>query len=333
MYSGPKPHAKPVAGKLRIGAIDAARGVALLAMALYHFTWDLEFFGYVMPGLTAVGGWKVFARCIASSFLFLAGVSLVLAHGDAIRWRGFRRRWTMVAGAAVLISVVTWFATPDSFIFFGILHEIALASLLGLALLRLPWLVNVVIAGIVVAIPFWLRHPVFDQPWLWWLGLAPVNPRSNDYVPLFPWFAAVAFGMAAAQAAIRHGLTERLARLKVAPPFGWLGFLGRHSLAFYLVHQPVLIGCVWLAAQLFPAQAIPPEARFTQSCRTTCGQTRDAEFCSDYCACMLDDLAASGQLPRLFSGSPDDALRRQVSDAAGYCTAAVESETPEEPTP
>ena len=67
----------------RIEAIDLARGIALVAMAVYHFTWDLEFFGYLEPRTTAVGGWKLFARVIASSFLFLVGVSLVRGRNDA----------------------------------------------------------------------------------------------------------------------------------------------------------------------------------------------------------------------------------------------------------
>ena len=80
------------ASPARITAIDAARGVALIAMAIYHFTWDLQFFGYLEPGTATTGGWKLFARCIASSFLFLVGVGLVLAHGHGIRWPGFGRR-------------------------------------------------------------------------------------------------------------------------------------------------------------------------------------------------------------------------------------------------
>ncbi|TIY10607.1 MAG: DUF1624 domain-containing protein, partial [Mesorhizobium sp.] len=166
----------------RIIAIDVARGVALLAMASYHFTWDLEFFGYTDPGLTAFGWWKFYARCIASTFLFLVGVSLFLAHGKQIRWNGFWKRFAMVAGAALAISAATRLATPDSFIFFGILHEIALASLLGLAFLRLPALLTLVVAAFVITAPLYLRSEIFDHPALWWVGLSATNPRSNDYV-------------------------------------------------------------------------------------------------------------------------------------------------------
>ena len=85
----------------RITAFDLLRGIALIAMASYHFTWDLEFFGYTDPGLTAFGWWKIYARCIASTFLFLVGVSLYLAHGRQIRWNGFWKRFAMVTGAAI----------------------------------------------------------------------------------------------------------------------------------------------------------------------------------------------------------------------------------------
>jgi len=124
--------------KSRIELIDAARGGALIAMAIYHFAWDLEFFGYAAQGMTAVGGWRLFARSIASSFLFLVGFSLLLAHVRGVRWQSFWWRMVQVGGAAAAITLVTYFATPDAFIFFGILHHIALASLVGLVFLRLP---------------------------------------------------------------------------------------------------------------------------------------------------------------------------------------------------
>jgi uncharacterized membrane protein len=228
----------------RIEAIDAARGIALLAMVSYHFTWDLEFFGYVTPGLTAFGGWKIYARCIASSFLFLVGFSLMLAHGNGIRWNGFGKRLAMIVAAAAAITIATWFATPGSFIFFGILHHIALASLLGLAFLRFPAWALAVAAILVAMAPQFLRMPIFDHPGLWWLGLSTISPRSNDYVPLFPWFAAVLAGMAAARFARDFGLLARLGGELPQPALRPLVKIGQHSLAFYLIHQPVLIACL-----------------------------------------------------------------------------------------
>ena len=314
----------PNAPKLpRIEAIDLARAIALIAMAIYHFTWDLEFFGYVEPGLTGHGGWKLFARCIASSFLFLVGVSLLLAHGRGIRWRGFLIRFAMVAGAALAISVVTYFAVPDAFIFFGILHEIAVASLLGLLFLRLPALLTLVVAAAVIAAPFYVRSALFDHPWLWWLGLSPEDPRSNDYVPIFPWFGAVLVGIAAAKLAAWAGLLERLARLK-APRLGLLQLAGRHSLAFYLIHQPVLIGCVWLFAQIFPAATASPEVQFRQSCEAQCSDFRDEEFCTRYCACMLDALEANGSANDVFSDSLTAAERAQLQGLANECTERID---------
>ncbi len=307
----------------RIVVIDALRGAALLAMASYHFTWDLEFFGYAAPGLTAFGGWKFYARCIASSFLFLVGVSLVLAHGRGIRWDGFWKRFAMVAGAAAAITLVTLIAVPQGFIFFGILHEIALASLLGLLFLRLPALPTLVVAALVIAAPHYVRSPAFDHPALWWVGLSSVDPRSNDYVPLFPWFGAVLTGMGVAKLAAAAGVLDRLATLS---PGRWLRPLilaGQHSLAFYLIHQPVLIGCIWLFSQIAPATALSPRDAFTASCHASCRQVRDDAFCTSYCGCMLERLGSGDMLARLDKGDVDAALKARVADLASTCTAEV----------
>lgn len=305
----------------RIEAIDLARGVALVAMAIYHFTWDLEFFGYADPGMTAQGGWKLFARAIASSFLFLVGVSLVLGHGKGIRWNGFLRRLAMVAAAAAAISIVTYIAVPGGFIFFGILHQITVASLLGLLFLRLLAAVTLIAAVAVIAAPNFLRSTFFDHPAWWWLGLGSFNPRSNDYVPVFPWFGAVLAGIGAARLAEAQGLFARLAAMR---PGAWsrpLLFAGRHSLAFYLIHQPVLIACVWVFAQIVPPQTVPREVSFLRACERQCGELRDGEFCTRYCACMLDSLERDGIADQVFSGERSDILTSQVEGLAGMCTA------------
>ena len=320
----------PASGSNRIDAIDIARGVALLAMAIYHFTWDLEFFGYAEPGLTAVGGWKLFARAIASSFLFLVGVGLYLGHRKEIRWRPFARRLAMIVAAALAITVVTYFATPDNFIFFGILHQIALASVLGLAFLRLPAVVILAAAAAVIAGSYYLTSPAFDHPIWWWTGLSADRPRSSDYVPLFPWFGAVLAGIGCAKIADGAGVFGRM-RGKLYG--GWSTpfiFAGRHSLATYLIHQPVLIGLIWTFAQIFPPPTVPEDVKFTQACERGCAAERDPAFCTSYCACMLEEIEGGGLLDQAFSPNPPQEFRDKVPDMAALCTGMTEEAAPEQ---
>lgn len=236
----------------RLHFIDYARGWAIIAMAIFHFTWDLEFFGFVEPGLTSTFEWKTFARCIASSFLFLAGVSLILGHDPVIRINSFVNRMMWLVGAAAIISTATFYAMPNAPIFFGILHAIAGASVIGLVLRKLSPVLLVLLATLIFLAPFYLRSEFFDTPLLWWVGLNASIPRSNDYVPLLPWLAPFLFGMAIAKLFKAHGIFEKW-RDRQSPPHNIfskaLCFAGRHSLATYLLHQPILLGVVWLAAQ------------------------------------------------------------------------------------
>ena len=231
----------------RIELIDLLRGLALIAMTLFHFGWDLEMFGFADPGFASQPAMVWFARCIASSFLVLVGYSLVLAHTPKIRWPVFWKRMAMVAGAALLITIATFFATPGVFIFFGILHHIALASLFGLLFLRAPaWLTGLATLA-VLAIFANGRTDFFDAPIWWWTGLNATLPRSTDYVPIFPFFAAVLAGMTIAKCMDNAGGNSKLATFRWSqPPARLLKFIGRHSLIYYLAHQPVMIALLWL---------------------------------------------------------------------------------------
>ena len=234
----------------RIAALDLARAGALIAMAVFHLVFDLALFGFIAQNTPAQPGWRWLAYLTAGSFLFLAGVSLLLAHGDVIRWKAFLQRWVMLIAAACAITIATMIAMPDAFIFFGILHAIALASLLGLAARRLPALALIALALAVIWLPPAMRFALFDPAWLWWTGLQATGIRSVDYVPLFPWFGPFLLGLACAKLMTRAGLWDRLAHWhapKAARPLLWAG---RNSLVIYLLHQPILIALVWGAAQL-----------------------------------------------------------------------------------
>lgn len=229
----------------RINLLDAARGIALIAMTIFHFGFDLELFGFQEPGFISQPHWKYFARSIASSFLFLTGFSLFLAHSTEINWAGWKPRMLKIVAAAMIITVATYFATPEQYIFFGILHSIAFASLAGLVFLRMPALLIAACAVAIFIVGRGFETPLLNHWIFWWTGLSSVAILSSDYVPVFPWFSAPLLGIAAAKMVINRGLIEQLSAYELASaPMRLMRFLGRNSLVYYLLHQPVMIGLI-----------------------------------------------------------------------------------------
>lgn len=222
----------------RLIPLDLARTLALVCMVAFHFTFDLALFGFIDPGTMSQPFWYYFARLIAGSFLFLSGVSLWLAHGRGIRWPAFWTRFAKLAASAALVTTASIWLVPGGPIWFGILHAIAAASLLGLVTLRLPWPATLALAALIFAAAWGPRFPAFDPIWLVWTGLAETRPMMGDYVPLIPWAAPALAGIALANA-LR---IDDWRGTRPSPLLHRLTFPGRHSLIIYLVHQPILIG-------------------------------------------------------------------------------------------
>lgn len=271
----------------RVDLVDVARGIALAAMIAYHFTWDLSFYGFIPADTAVTGGWMVFARAIASSFLFLVGVSLTLAARGELRMRSFVRRLGLIAAAAAGVTAATYLAFPDAYVRFGILHAIALFSVLALPFLTLPWWPTAIVAVVVVALPF-LAPRAIGSNWLIWIGLPADPPMMNDYVPLVPWFAATLLGIATTRFALRRGWDARLARARASGGWAWLKTMGRWSLVIYLLHQPAMLALLYPVAAL-----VQPQARaFQAQCVPACvEQGYEAGACTAYCDCMAEEVA------------------------------------------
>jgi uncharacterized membrane protein len=231
----------------RLLFVDIARTVALCGMIVFHAIKDMELFGVIAAGTTVTGGWAVFARCIAAGFLFLSGSSLVLAHARGFRAQAWARRVAMIAGAACLVSLATYFAFPSHYIFFGILHAIAVASLLGVPFIRAPAWFPLIGAALVLVVNEFFSRSVFTAPAMAWTGLGTEVRASLDFIPVVPWLAPFLLGIAFAK-------LVSLERIEPAWP-DWfpssaLAWPGQHSLAVYLLHQPVLIALIWMATRM-----------------------------------------------------------------------------------
>ncbi|MBB3946904.1 putative membrane protein [Rhizobium skierniewicense] len=303
----------------RIGFLDTVRGIALIAMASYHFTWDLGMFGYIDAATPTQGWWRLYARGIASSFLFLAGFGLYLAHQRRIKWSSFGKRFAMIAGAALLISVATFFALPDGWIFFGILHNIAAASLIGLLFLRLPVAVTSLVAIAALIAPIYLSSDAFNPIWLSWIGLSTMPPRSNDYVPLLPFLAPFLLGLAVSKVVTPRGWLDRFR--KDSGKRNVIAFFGRHSLIFYLLHQPILIGIVYVASLIMPPPPVDQVEAYKKSCETSCVQQQNGlDLCQRFCGCTLETLQAENLFDTMMANSLGPEQQSRVGEVAAQCS-------------
>ena len=233
----------------RLLGLDIARSAALLGMVCFHIVFDLQMFGHLPFGTTLHPVFYWHARLVAGSFLFLAGVSLWLAHGQGIRWPAFWRRWIKLVAAAALVTVATYVALPEYFVYFGILHCIAASSLIGLFALRLPAAAVAALGAVIMVASYILPDPAFNAPLLRFIGLATEPAMTVDFEPLFPWVGPFLLGLASAKWASARGLLHRLA-LSDTPVLRRLAWPGQHSLVVYLIHQPILIALIWVASYL-----------------------------------------------------------------------------------
>jgi len=216
-------------------------------MAVFHFCFDLNYYHFIRQNFHGDPFWLVQRTCIVSLFLFCAGFGQAVAWEQGQGWPRFWRRWAQVAGCAVLVSAGSYLMFPRSYISFGVLHGIALMLILtrltaGLG--RWLWLLG----AVAIALPRLVQHPFFDTRLTNWIGLITHKPVTEDYVPLLPWIGVMWWGLAAGQWVLAH----RRAWVTGALPRGLhpLAVLGRWSLTFYMVHQPVLIGSLMLVVAL-----------------------------------------------------------------------------------
>lgn len=230
------------AGRQRLEIVDAVRGLAIAGVVLFHLVWDLAYLRLIPSEVAFNPLWLFFGRTLAGTFMVLVGVSLVLASRNGLRRRPFVRRLCVIVACALAITVATRLVFPETFVYFGILHAIAAASIVGAALLPLGAFASAAMGLVIIVLGYTVTFATFDPRWLAWTGFALAPPFSNDLVPVFPWVGFTLLGMAFTKLALERGWTTRFEKKLEDPPARSLVWLGRHSLVIYLAHQPVLLG-------------------------------------------------------------------------------------------
>lgn len=234
----------------RLRLVDALRGFAVAQMIVYHFIYDLAYFGWVDLAMTRDQPWIAWRAAIVTQFLLLVGVSLVLRTSFKPSAADFWKRWVQIAAAAFLVSLGSWMVFSERFIYFGILHFVAAALLIARPLLVLKAR-NLVLGAVCVVIGLVYTNEFFNTPPATTIGFMTFKPRTEDYVPLFPWIGVVLIGagLAARWQRAQWRVPRALISLNERAP-RWLLFLGTWALTIYLVHQPILLSAMTLLQKL-----------------------------------------------------------------------------------
>jgi uncharacterized membrane protein len=244
----------------RFDALDALRGFAMVWMTVFHLCYDLSHAGLMHQDFYRDPIWTWQRVMIVSLFLFCAGFGQAVATVQGQSWARFWKRWVQVAGCAALVTLGSWWMYPQSFIYFGILHGMAVM----LIVVRITthwggwlWLVGALAVASKFIASYALSNwsggtfaAAMNAPALNWLGWITQLPVTEDYAPVFPWLGVMWWGAAAGakfMSNIQSGGINHMPLLAQT-----LAAMGRWSLSYYMLHQPILIGLVsglvWLKA-------------------------------------------------------------------------------------
>lgn len=239
----------------RVRVFDALRGFSVLSMMGFHLCYDLRYlYGLPMAWFASplVDVWRA---SISWTFLFVAGCMCVFSRSNL-------RRGLVYGAFALLIFVATSVAAADVPISFGIIFCMSACTLAYALLERLrlaprgPVAGSLLLALFVMCLgvtrghvgvgPLTVELPasLYATDYLSWLGFPGPTFESGDYYPVLPYLLMYLSGTSFGRKWAEEGYPDWCFRKTSRP----LEFLGRHTLAVYVLHQPILIAVLLLVA-------------------------------------------------------------------------------------
>lgn len=233
--------------KKRVWELDALRGICILGMFVVHFFYDLS----------AIGGksidmpdWFHLIRQYGHIlFVLISGICATLTSHSTLK------RGLVVFGCGLLVSYVMAFmeyvvaltAFSGLHIWFGILHMLGVCMMLYPLFRKLPFWALALFGAVFIVLGFWMETLTVSVDYLFPLGLRSATFYvGSDYFAIFPGFGWFLIGAAVGKTAY-HNKESLLPRVNAdSIILRGLRFIGRHSLWFYLLHQPVMFAIVFI---------------------------------------------------------------------------------------
>ena len=239
--------------------LDSIRGICILGMIVYHTLFDIVAFFGVPVSESLVFAVDVVRDFGACCFICLSGICMHFGKRPV-------KRFCLIAGASLIISLVTYIVMPQMPVIFGILSFMAFASLVMLPLKKhfdkLPALPSAIICFILFLLTFevsgqyvgYYSLKLFTLPDFLYrnyftaaFGFPFWGFASSDYYPVLPWIFMFLFGFFLWKIMKRSDTLMSLMGIRIR----FLEKIGQYSLYIYVIHQPVVLGILLVVFSIF----------------------------------------------------------------------------------
>lgn len=233
----------------RLQVVDFLRGFAVVLMIGYHCLFTIEYFGFFKDsGFDILNQFSFLPYIIGSVFVIISGFV-----GNLCSDERQKRKTLELAAVAALISITTYFFDNIMFIKFGVIHLLTFCSALSITLKRWnSWLLIVIaIASLYLGVMFSTLR--VSSEYLFAFGLVNNSYQAFDQYPIFPWLGIFIFGIIISRefdGAVIN-LEQKYAKLRENAFVKTIELLGRKSIQIYLIHEPIILGLLFIISRIF----------------------------------------------------------------------------------
>ncbi|MEE0858777.1 MAG: heparan-alpha-glucosaminide N-acetyltransferase domain-containing protein [Acutalibacteraceae bacterium] len=238
----------------RIHMLDEIRGLAVIAMILYHLFYSMTFIFNMECSYSIMSAIYPYEPIIPITFITISGIVCSFSRNNL-------KRGLIVFGVAIGITLVTGIFIPSQVILFGILHFLGIAlilyGILQKAFAKIPVGIGLTIflilfifcynipkgyIGISSYANIQLPQQLYSVYALSFIGFPSSDFISSDYFPIIPYIFLFFAGTFIGRIFKEKGVPKFMYK-KLCPP---LDFIGKHALIIYVAHQPIIIAVLYV---------------------------------------------------------------------------------------
>jgi len=230
----------------RIWELDTLRGLAILMVIAFHTIFNLEiFFGFKNFNHES-GFWFYEGRIAAILFILLVGVASSLVQHRYTYNKASKKnayRGLRLIGLGLIVTISSYLFDSNNTIWFGILHFMGLSILISIPLARYKKL-NLLLATTLL-LTYYQTSKIYTTSYLGIIfGILPPSFQSYDHYALIPWMGFILIGIALGNWFYPND--KPIVKRRQYAFEKWLATIGKYSLLIYLIHQPIILGIMWL---------------------------------------------------------------------------------------